>query len=1320
LAAQCSNPTQVPDGAYTSGDHSQVDNNALSAANFGVSGDATATFVAGKCIQLLPGFHASAIGATVPTTFHAWVETVPSVISASPSTGSGTSQQFSWTVSSPSGYANLAHVYALFNTSVSGVNGCYLSYSPSANLLFLADNSGSAWTGGFSPGSSNSASNSYCTIYGSGSSVSASANQLALTVNVAFSSSFSGTWNNYLLAQDNAGLTSEWQWMGTWTVATALPQDFTLTANPGVTVLDYDGSGYFRAAYTIAIGSLNGFNQSVNLSVSGVPDGVTPTLSPATLPGSGTATLTLSTPAASPAIASSNTLTITASSTGFANKTYLVTATVLPIIWPASASVRAGSVTRQFEANHPCDYALSVLPAVNPNYGSGYVDSYQAQGSYCIVQYHSPPGMPGVSTISIQPPGIWGYVWYGGHITLQSSGSGISINPDQVKAAPAAGGPGSFTVTADPPIPWTAGTDSPGWIQQISPASGSVTTTVSYTLTANNTGVTRTGRITVNGLTLVITQDSALSITTNSTLPNGTVQTAYSQQLAAGGGKPDYRWTILSGAPSWLSLNATTGVLSGTPASNGTYNSIVINVTDGVGASSNRTFSISVGTQGPPQPLSVTPSAGAGSTEQFQFVYSEPAGASAITKAYFLFQTSQNTVNACYGYYDQTVNAFYLSDDSGTAWDAAIWQTHIVDGIQVGAYNKQLLQNSQCVLRAQASWVQTSGNTLTVNVQLDFKGSFANARNIYLSAADRNGQNRGWQQLGGASYTVQTVQFNRPATAMAIIPFLPMDLYTGNTVGYNVVTGCPNDGHTTMRQCIQDALAGYSHQGVTGVKIAFGFCGGAGNTALSNCGDLPSRVHINSAWQANMTAFLQDIHNAANRCRSLGLSPCSDVSMLAISPLFTFNDDRIENDQLTCQVDDCRGQPLAYGPKSLDANWPAMLTVPYLCNPDPDNPGNYLRRPFRFAPAGPFAFTGPQSGDGPWEIGPIYTVLGTRETYTCSPRNPIFVGWDNLLGVIDWLLTQAAANYLTVNELELPGEMDFSEGGPVQARYIYDTMNVDQQDNPVEVYQRMRDLMSAHNFQPGNVTIPAGAVRVQQPIAWSESCTETNPTACVQPTEPSFDCSTAFGDSAQVQNLSEYAAALDGAQFGFLRCDTCGSSVQHGFVCGGNLADPALEPLHYVALPGGPWPQPTMLDVHVYPCVTYGEDPHPLECIHWQSLDTITAESKKTFNAIKNFINNHYGPSSNPTIMIGEGHGTDRYRDPTPTFDGNWTLTCDGDGSPGYGAVGLVKGFNESNLSGSMLIYRPWSFPAYGLPFDPNIGCWAFPGAFDPPYRPNP
>src|ERR1039458_853557 len=218
LTAQCMNVSQVPNQTISSGTACYSNNNALTATGVVINGSASVTFVAGNSIQLLPGFHATA--GTAGTTFHAWVETVPADVSFSPLSGSGPSQPFTWTVSSPSGYSNLSDVYALFNTtSGSAANACYIRYNRASNLLYLADNSGLTWLGGFLPGrASRSAANSYCTIYGSGSSFSTSGTQLAVTVWVAFQATFSGTKNRYLIAYDNEGLNTTWEQFGTWTV----------------------------------------------------------------------------------------------------------------------------------------------------------------------------------------------------------------------------------------------------------------------------------------------------------------------------------------------------------------------------------------------------------------------------------------------------------------------------------------------------------------------------------------------------------------------------------------------------------------------------------------------------------------------------------------------------------------------------------------------------------------------------------------------------------------------------------------------------------------------------------------------------------------------------------------------------------------------------------------------------------------------------------------------------------------------------------------------------------------------------------------------
>ena len=80
-------------------------------------------------------------------------------------------------------------------------------------------------------------------------------------------------------------------------------------------------------------------------------------------------------------------------------------------------------------------------------------------------------------------------------------------------------------------------------------------------------------------LTLTIAP-ATLAITTTS-LPGGQVGVAYSTTLVASGGTPPYSWSITSGTlPPGLSLNASTGVLSGTPTVSVTNTPLTFQVQD--------------------------------------------------------------------------------------------------------------------------------------------------------------------------------------------------------------------------------------------------------------------------------------------------------------------------------------------------------------------------------------------------------------------------------------------------------------------------------------------------------------------------------------------------------------------------------------------------------------------------------------------------------------------------------------------------------------------------------------------------------------------
>jgi hypothetical protein len=100
--------------------------------------------------------------------------------------------------------------------------------------------------------------------------------------------------------------------------------------------------------------------------------------------------------------------------------------------------------------------------------------------------------------------------------------------------------------------------------------------------------------------------DAPLAVDTTS-LPDGTVGQAYSEQLMASGGAAPYTWSVVGGSlPAWASLTAD-GVLSGSPDAAGTT-TFTVQVQDANGATASQVLSLTV-LPAPPPELTLTLSA---------------------------------------------------------------------------------------------------------------------------------------------------------------------------------------------------------------------------------------------------------------------------------------------------------------------------------------------------------------------------------------------------------------------------------------------------------------------------------------------------------------------------------------------------------------------------------------------------------------------------------------------------------------------------------------------------------------------------------------
>jgi hypothetical protein len=181
------------------------------------------------------------------------------------------------------------------------------------------------------------------------------------------------------------------------------------------------------------------------------------------------------------------------------------------------------------------------------------------------------------------------------------------------------GGPYTYSVSAGALPSGLSLNTSTGAISGTPSAGGSFNFTIRAVDGNNNFG-TQPYTVVIGGNSLTIGPTS---------LPNGTVSIAYSQTVTASGGTGGpYTYSITSGSlPSGLSLNTSSGVISGTPSGGGAF-SFNVHAVDGNGNFGNRGYTVDIGSNS----LTVTPAALPGGTQGVS--YSQTVGATGGTAPY--------------------------------------------------------------------------------------------------------------------------------------------------------------------------------------------------------------------------------------------------------------------------------------------------------------------------------------------------------------------------------------------------------------------------------------------------------------------------------------------------------------------------------------------------------------------------------------------------------------------------------------------------------------------------------------------------------------
>jgi Beta-propeller repeat len=729
--------------------------------------------------------------AVAPSGTVAWQQkgswTIPATVQAvsvTPSSGRASTQTFSFQFSDSAGAASITSVSALFSASLSSIGSCEVDYYRASNTLRLLTDSGGQPSGSLTPGGG-SQQNSQCTLNGAGSSVTTSGNTLTLNLSLTFQPTFPGLKNVYMDASDALG-TSGWQLNGTWTVpvtvlavsvtpatgsGTTQTFSFQFSDNGGATDLSSVSAlvnaaltatascevDYYRASNTLRLltdsggqpaGSLtpgSGSQQNSQCILNGAGSSVTTSGNTLTL------NLALTFQAAYGGVKNVYMEGASASgNSGWQQKgTWTVPATLQNVsVTPGSGSGASQMFTFQFSDTA----GAAALTSVSTLVGA----ALNAVGS-CEVDYYIGTNALRLLTDSGgQPPGSLtpgSGTQQNSQCILNGAGSSASISGNTLTLNLALSFQGAFagaknvymeaaspsgTATWQQKGTWTV----PALLQLVSvtPSSGlgaSQTFSAQFSDASGATDLT-TVSLLINSTASAV---SACEVDYNRIANTLVLLTDSGGQpaggLTPGSGSQQNSQCTLNGAGSSVTVSGnllTLNVALTFQTSFGGARNVYLEAASASGS----VPWLQKGTWTAPatvQAVSVTPGSGNGSTQTFSFQFTDSGGAVDLSSVSILFNFSLNAVGGCEVDYYRGTNVLSLLTDSGG-------QPFM--NISPGSGSQQ---NSQCLLDGTGSSVSISGNTLTLNLSVNFFTAFQGAKNIYMEAISPAGK-AAWQQKG--------------------------------------------------------------------------------------------------------------------------------------------------------------------------------------------------------------------------------------------------------------------------------------------------------------------------------------------------------------------------------------------------------------------------------------------------------------------------------------------------------------------------------------------------------------------------------------------